>query len=142
MRSEAAFPRYSLPVARYHLPVDTPKTYRYTKSHRLAGRGVFKGVMDRRVKDNRGPLTIFAAPNELGHPRLGISIGRPVGTAVVRNRIKRLLREAFRHLQHDFPRGYDLVVLVRRHQPLLLADYQRALSGAMVKLHKRWSERP
>ncbi len=117
------------------------KTYTFTKSHRLAGRGVFKGVMDQRVKDNRGPLTIFAAPNELGHPRLGISIGRPVGTAAVRNRIKRLLREAFRHLQHDFPRGYDLVVLVRRHTPLMLADYQKALSGAMVKLHRKWAEK-
>jgi ribonuclease P protein component len=117
------------------------KTYRYTKSHRLAGRGVFKRILDLRVKDNRGPLTIFAAPNELAHPRLGISIGRPVGVAAVRNRIKRLLREAFRHLQHDFPRGYDLVVLVRRHEPMLLADYQRALSGAMVKLHKRWGEK-
>jgi ribonuclease P protein component len=117
------------------------KKYPYTKSHRLAGRGVFKGIMDQRVKDNRGPLTFFAAPNGFGHPRLGISIGRPVGVAAVRNRIKRLLREAFRHLQHDFPRGYDLVILVRRHQPMLLADYQKALSGAMVKLHRRWEER-
>jgi ribonuclease P protein component len=121
--------------------VPTEKRYTYKKLNRLAGRGVFKAVMDRRVKDNRGPLTIFAAPNQLSHPRLGISIGRTVGTAAVRNRIKRLLREAFRYLQHDFSRGYDLVVLVRRHQPLMLADYQRALSGAMVKLHKRWSER-
>ena len=44
-------------------------------------------------------------------------------------------------MQHDLPRGYDLVVVVRPHEPLLLADYQRILSSAAVKLHGVWSRR-
>ena len=64
-----------------------------------------------------------------------------VGIAVRRNRIRRLLREAFRLMQHDFPRGYDLLIVVRPHEPLLLADYQKALSGAGAKLHQTWSRR-
>ena len=46
--------------------------------------------------------------------RPGIAYGdRMVGTAPVRNRIKRLLREAFRLHPYDLPRGYDLVIVVR-----------------------------
>jgi ribonuclease P protein component len=81
---------------------------------------------------------VFAIPNELGHPRLGLSVPRRVGTAPKRNRIKRLLREAFRLLRHDWPRGYDIVVNVRPHETALLADYQRMLSGMMMRLHKTW----
>jgi ribonuclease P protein component len=79
----------------------------------------------------------------LGHPRLGISIGRKVGTAPRRNRIKRLLREAFRHHQHDLPAGvgYDLVITVRPHEPLILAEYQKILTHFMVKLHGVWQRR-
>ena len=99
----------------------------------------FKAVFDARVRESRGPLTIYALPNQLGHPRLGISISRSVGSAPRRNRIKRVLREAFRLMQHDLPTGYDLVIVPRPHEPLILADYQRILSGAMVKLHARWA---
>ena len=63
------------------------------------------------------------------------------GTAPRRNQIKRMLREAFRLMQHDLPRGYDLVVVVRPHEPQLLADYQRLLSGLAVKLHRKWEQR-
>jgi ribonuclease P protein component len=84
---------------------------------------------------------IYAKPNDLSHCRLGISISRKVGTAPKRNRIKRLLREAFRLLQHDVPAGYDLVIVVRPHDTAILADYQRMLSSLTVKLHATWSKR-
>ena len=119
----------------------TERVYPFPKSHRLSGLGTFKAILDLRVKHARGPIIMFAKPNDLTHPRLGISIGRPVGNAATRHRIKRLLRESFRLMQHDWPRGYDVVVIVRPHKPLLLADYQRILSGAMVKLHAKWKEK-
>ncbi|MDQ3441525.1 MAG: ribonuclease P protein component, partial [Planctomycetota bacterium] len=83
----------------------------------------------------------YARPNDAGHPRLGISIGRRVGTAPRRNRIKRLLRESLRLMQHDLPRGYDFVIVVRPHEPLMLADYQRLMSAMAVKLHGAWQRR-
>jgi ribonuclease P protein component len=107
----------------------------------LRARADFHAVFEARVKESRGPLAIFARPNDLPHARIGIQTSRRVGTAARRNRIKRLLREAFRHMQHDFPRGYDLVIVVRPHEPLLLADYQRLLSAAVVKLHNAWIRR-
>jgi ribonuclease P protein component len=116
------------------------RQYAYPKSRRMSGRLTFKAVFDARVREVRGPITVYALPNQLSYPRLGISIGRHVGTAPRRNRLKRLIREAFRLMQHDFPAGYDLVIVPRPHEPLILAEYQRILSAAMVKLHARWSQ--
>jgi ribonuclease P protein component len=46
--------------------------------------------------------------------RLGVTIPRKAGGAVVRNRWKRLIREAYRLDQHAMPRGFDLVVRPKR----------------------------
>ena len=116
-------------------------TYTLPKSRRLGGRVSFSRVFDHGVRESKGPLAMVSAPNDLGHPRLGISIGRRVGNAVVRNRIKRLLREAFRLMQHDLPHGYDLVLVVRPHEPQMLADYQRLLSLLAIKSHQKWQKR-
>jgi ribonuclease P protein component len=113
----------------------------FPSSRRLSGKLAFARVYDARVSEARGPLKVFAFPNELGHPRLGISMPRAVGTAPKRNRIKRLIRESFRLMQHDFPRGYDLLVVVRPHEPMILAEYQRILSALVVKLHAAWMKR-
>src|SRR5688500_17390113 len=98
------------------------RRYTFPRSHRLSGKNAFDRVFNAKVRESRGPLTAYAAPNELAHPRLGISIGRRVGTAPRRNRIKRLLREAFRMHQYDLPVGYDLVITVRPHEPRLMAE--------------------
>ncbi|HVT88746.1 MAG TPA: ribonuclease P protein component [Tepidisphaeraceae bacterium] len=112
-----------------------PAQYTFPKSRRLGGRGTFKFIRDNGVRESRGPLTLWAIPNDNKHLRLGISIGRPVGTAVQRNRIKRLLRESFRLMQHDWPFGYDLVITVRRHEPMILAEYQKLLMAMIVIVH-------
>jgi ribonuclease P protein component len=70
---------------------------------------------------------MLGAPNGLAHPRLGISISRRVGNAVKRNRIKRLLREAFRHEQHGLTDGVDFILQIRPHETRTLEDYRAAL---------------
>jgi ribonuclease P protein component len=65
--------------------------------------------------------------------RLGISIGRPVGNAVKRNRIKRLLRESFRGARSHFSTNVDVVVLVKPHETMTLADYQAIINRLAEK---------
>ncbi len=109
-------------------------THRFTRQQRLTHAREFKGVFDARLRKVRGPLTVFARANALTTPRLGLSIGRAVGPAVRRARLKRHLREAFRMVQHDLPRHgggcYDLVVGARAHDELALGEYQGLLIEA------------
>ncbi len=115
--------------------------YTFPKAMRIRSREEFSRVFEGRVRESRGPLTLYGVPNALERARLGISISRKVGTAPRRNRIKRLLREAFRQRQHDMPAGYDVVIVVRPHEPLMLAAYQALLTGLMLKLHATWRNR-
>ena len=113
----------------------------FPRAHRLGGRGSFDRVYSAKVRASRGVLSAYAVPNDRGHLRLGLSVGRPVGNAVARNRIKRLLREAFRRLERSALPGYDLVIVVRRHAgiaDLQLADCRRLLSELLRDLHSRW----
>ena len=48
-----------------------------------------------------------------GEPRLGLAVPRSVGSAVVRNKVKRLLREAWRDLLPRVPTGHDYVLVAR-----------------------------
>jgi ribonuclease P protein component len=118
-----------------------PRRYTIHKQQRVRNRLEFSAVFDRGVRVPRGPLLLVGMPSERDRSRLGLSVPKRVGTAPTRNRVKRMLRECFRLMQHDLPRAYDLVVVVRPHKAMILAEYQRLLSGMVVKLHQTWEKR-
>ena len=70
-------------------------------------------------------LVILAAANSKDHARIGITVSKRIGTAVKRNRYKRILREIYRRHKEIFPSGYDFVLIARkqdscaRHENLL-----------------------
>ena len=93
-----------------------------------------------RVRKSAGPLVVSIAPSGLGEHRLGLSVGRRVGSAVLRNRIKRSLRESFRHARDQLPRptvggSYDIVVSLRPHQVLRQREYQALLVDLVGQGH-------
>ena len=58
-------------------------------------------------------FSVHAFPNELGSPRLGLSVSRKVGNAVTRNAVRRRLREVFHSTLSEIPGNWDLVVSAR-----------------------------
>ncbi|WP_164103111.1 ribonuclease P protein component [Candidatus Laterigemmans baculatus] len=65
--------------------------------------------------------------------RLGVTIPRKAGGAVVRNRWKRLIREAYRQLQHELPAGFDFVVRPRRGAVAEFGRVQQSLRRLAVR---------
>ena len=118
------------------------KDHQFPRQHRLSGKLAFTAVYTAGVKQSRGPLVVYSKPNQLSHCRWGLSVSRRVGSAVRRNRVKRMLRESIRLLQWDLPGGYDCVLVVRPHDPMPLAEYQKLLTTLIVKSHEHWSKTP
>jgi ribonuclease P protein component len=87
--------------------------HRFPAEQRIRRNADFQRVFARRCRASDNRLLVFGCPNGLAHPRLGLSVSRKLGGAVVRNRWKRLLREAFRLAGQRLPAGTDLVVIPR-----------------------------
>ncbi|MGE5195393.1 MAG: ribonuclease P protein component [Deltaproteobacteria bacterium] len=91
----------------------------------------------------RGPhLAVFAAPSQNDRTRVGLSVSRKHGNAVFRNRLKRLLREAFRLSRHDLPGGLDLVLVPVDARDVKLKDFQEALVRSVRKLERKLQREP
>lgn len=113
----------------------------FGREWRVRGRSHFATIHAAKVRRESGPLLVYALPNDVGHLRIGLSVGRRVGNAVRRNHVKRRLREAFRGHRHDWPGGYDLLVVVRPHDPLKPVEYATHLGTAVSKLDHAWRKR-
>ncbi len=113
--------------------------FRFTPAMRLTHKREFAAVFDARCRKSVGPFAVLALPSllDVPHHRLGLSIGRRVGNAVRRHKVKRMLREAFRLDQHTWPGRYDLVVVAYPHEPLTLEAYRKHFRTAVDALHRR-----
>ena len=60
-----------------------------------------------------GLMVLYAKKNRLGQNRVGITVSKKLGGAVVRNRVRRRLREVYRLHEDRFVPGYDIVVVAR-----------------------------
>jgi len=93
------------------------KRFSFPKTKRLVSNRQFQAVLARKLRVSNGLLTLYMAENDCGYPRLGVSVGKSCGNAVVRNRLKRLLREAFRQNQDRIPTGFDYLLMISPQRP-------------------------
>jgi len=108
----------------------------FPKQVRLRSQADFDGVYqsDHFAADN--VLVIRATRNGSTQTRLGLSVSRKVGNAVVRNHWKRRIRESFRLQQSELPVGLDIVVRPRKGA---VYDYDaifRSLKKLCLRLDK------
>ena len=79
-------------------------------------------------------LVLYARPNRTGKNRIGITAGKKLGKAVVRNRVRRRLREVYRLNEEKFQPGWDIVVVARSR--CITAEFDR-LTGAYLSLAQK-----
>lgn len=117
----------------------TSRTVGFPRAARLLRPAEFARVYDCRQSAAAGPLVLYAAPSgiEGGPVRLGLSVSRRVGGAVVRNRWKRRLREAFRAARGTLPVGNDFVIVVRSPRVPVGAAGAREMELAILALAAR-----
>jgi ribonuclease P protein component len=114
---------------------------RFPKRLRLLRASEFERVFAARNSVANSCFALYGAANDVGHPRLGITVSRKVGNAVVRNRWKRLLREAFRLSQHALP-VVDLVCVARATQPPELSQLLAAIPDMANRIGRRIRKSP
>lgn len=100
------------PALRVRRPADFQRVYTARQSVRLP------------------ELTVAYVANDGSRSRLGLSVSSKNGNAVMRNRIKRVFRAAFRETRHAFPSGYDFVLIPNPK----FKDYQtRVIATALLR---------
>lgn len=89
----------------------------FRKSQRVVSEADFSRVLSHKCFVCRKMLRLYAAPNGFDRPRFGVSVSKTMGKAVVRNRLKRLAREAFRLHQREIPAGFDYILIFTQKMP-------------------------
>ena len=111
--------------------------FRFPKEHRLLKRLEFKSALNGNIKVVTPYIVVLGVPSQSDQTRMGLIVSRKVGIAVVRNKVKRLLRESFRSISdHCLP--MDIVVIARK--PAASADVhmlKESLQKALTKVGRK-----
>ncbi|MBA2439567.1 MAG: ribonuclease P protein component [Thermoleophilaceae bacterium] len=108
------------------------------KRRRLSRSGEFDRVYREGRSHANRYLVVYSFPRggeEQPQPRLGVSVGRKVGGAVDRNRVKRMLKEAFWKTAEGLPAGHDFVIVARPDAGQLAVDHgEEGIARALAEV--------
>ncbi|HXM93211.1 MAG TPA: ribonuclease P protein component [Candidatus Dormibacteraeota bacterium] len=107
----------------------------FPRGARLVRRGEFDAVYRAGKRRSSSHFTVFFRANQLPQSRFGFSIKKTLGGAVVRNRIRRRIREIVRCHRLEIPAGWDMVIhpksiVASATFPTLTADLLQLLKSA------------
>ncbi|WP_093214709.1 ribonuclease P protein component [Sediminibacillus albus] len=105
------------------------------KAHRMKKNEEFQHVFNKgRSFANRQLVIYFLKKDRQSHYRIGLSVSKKIGNAVVRNRIKRYLRQAFHELDERVANNYDYIIIARK--PAKDMDFHQMKKSLSHVLHK------
>lgn len=110
------------------------RNYSFKKISRLKSKQGFQAVYGRGRTVVDGLAVFYILSSQDSSLKIGLAAGKKLGCAVVRNRIKRMMREVFRKHQHELKQGYHIVWVARRK--LAKADY-KTYERVFMRLAKR-----
>ena len=87
-----------------------PEGLKFPRTARIVRRGEFDAVYRTGKRRSNSHFTVFGRVNQLPESRFGFSIQKALGGAVVRNRIRRRVREIVRCHRQEIPAGWDIVI--------------------------------
>lgn len=102
-----------------------PRKNTYTQAHRVKAHEDFQKIHDKgqSVVDGYGVFYFLPSPHD--HSQLGTAVGKKLGNAVLRNKIKRRMRETFRQHQYRLKKPVSIVWVARRrlaHTPFAMYE--------------------
>lgn len=101
--------------------------YTLRKTDKLRKNKSFQAVYKEGKSFANRMLVLYMLPNESGTQRIGFAAGKRLGNAVIRNRVKRMMRETFRLYRAKLPPGYDYILVGR--QPVVDVKMQEVVAA-------------
>src|SRR5687768_3451283 len=109
----------------------------FQKHEHLRSKKDFDRLFERRCSVSDELLILYAFPNGLDYSRVGFGVSKKVGSAVVRNRFRRIYREAYRLSRSELPVGLDLMMLPRSAVEPTLAAVKSSLRKLASQVQKK-----
>lgn len=117
--------------------------YRAGRQRRLCHRNDISRVFDYGARRSDSVMTLLGAPRERGAgSRAAAVVTKRHGSAIKRNRIKRLCREAFRMVREELPEDIDYVVMPRAGAELTLAKLENSIRALAARLPRERTVKP